>query len=79
MGDGKNVLQFLLISAHNQIQSNWVSRCKWKLIVSHETAPLFLYNPMKTATFTEVVTNRVCEGLDKNNLFENYGLLFEPA
>ena len=23
----KNVLQFLLISAHNQIQSNWLSRC----------------------------------------------------
>ena len=24
---GKNELQFLLISAHNQIQSNWVPRC----------------------------------------------------
>ena len=39
----KNVLQFLLISAHRQIQSNWVS------ILTYETAPLFLYNPIKAA------------------------------
>ena len=38
----KNVLQFRLISAHNQIQSNIVS------IPTYETAPLLLYNCIKT-------------------------------
>ncbi len=68
----KNVLQFLLISAHNQIHSNWLPRhnyylptlhgvggyvltrlsdqIKRKSIPTHETAPFFLYKPIKTAT-----------------------------
>ncbi len=32
----KNVLHFLLISAHNQIQSNWISRCNYFLNTFHD-------------------------------------------
>ena len=60
----KNVLQFLLISAHNQIQSKWVSKCNYYLPTLHgkvnrssendfqhmKLHHFFLYNPIKTAT-----------------------------
>ena len=41
----KNVLPFLLISAHNQIQSNWVSRCNYYTtppMLSKECGPVII-------------------------------------
>ena len=70
----KNVLQFLMISAHNQFQSNWVSRFNYYLPTlhgviksTHETAPFFLYNPIKMATHSS-------KGKYKNNDNEKKGL-----
>ena len=55
----KNVLQLLYIIAHEIIISNSVSEYThgpWKvsdaLIPTHETAPLFLYRPIKLATYS---------------------------
>ena len=58
----KIMLQFLFISAHDHIQPSSISRhiCHlkrkdWgKTKQIHETAPLFLYNPVKTATHSLV-------------------------
>ncbi len=56
------MLQFLLIFAHNWIEFNSVSRCTYylptihgvccQLIATHETAPLFLYSPIKLETYS---------------------------
>ena len=48
----KNVLQFLLIFAHNLIEFNLVSRCTYYLPALHGVCCLFLYGPIKLATFS---------------------------
>ena len=52
---GKNVLHFLLISAHNQIQSNWVSRCNYYLPTLHGVGVFSSNSPQKLIPTRETV------------------------
>ena len=65
IANNKNVFHFLCISAHGLIQANCLSGythnpCKlcasglirWKLIPTHESETLFVYEPIKSETYS---------------------------
>ena len=65
IANNKKVFHFLCISAHGLIQSNCLSGythnpcrlcasglIRWKLILTHESETLFLYEPIKSETYS---------------------------